>query len=156
MTETHPPSTVVIALVAVATVVVLAGGLVGGRQETHQVETHNFVADDHTVGEAVVLSKTQRGGFSFFGYAVRQPNHYVQVAFTLPSRCDVGDAEQWPTNRTGCTGPAGLVGSIAGTGHTAAGNTIVMVETLVVPDCYANTALGVTWPPPTAHCELEP
>lgn len=156
MNETHSPSIVAIALVAIATIAVLAGGLVGGHQETHQVETHNFVAADYAVGEAVVLSKTQGGDFSLFGFAIRQPNHYVQVAFTLPKPCDIGDAEQWPTNRAGCTGPAGLVGSIAGSGLTAAGNAIVMVEALVAPDCFADIAPGVTWPPPTVRCELAP
>lgn len=156
MDQTHSPSSVAIALVAIATVVVLTGGLLGGRQATHQVETHNFVADDHPVGEAVVVSKTRKGGFSLFGYTVRQPNGHVQVAFTLPAPCDVGDTEQWPTDSTDCVGPAGLIGSIAGSGLTAAGNVVVIVETLVEPACYASIELGETWPPPTARCELVP
>ena len=154
MTDSRSPSIAVIALVAIAAVVALAGGLIGGRQETGQSETHDFVANDHPRGEAVVVTMTERGGFRAFGLSFSQPKHYVRVAFTLPPSCDVGDAEQWPIANPNCSGPERLSGSIAGNGQTAYGEPIVMVEVLVDSACYRAAELGMVWSPAVTACEV--
>ena len=152
MKQTSSPSTAVIVLVAIAAVAALAGGLVGGSEETHYTPSHEYVAEDHPVGEAVVVSKSQRGEFGIFGITIRQPEHFIRLTFTLPQTCDIGDAELWPIADPSCTGPAGLTGSIAGTGRTAAGEPLVTVEIPVDADCYAADELGTIWPTPLAAC----
>ncbi|MCP3973962.1 MAG: hypothetical protein GY720_05660 [bacterium] len=156
MKETSSPLTAVIALVAIAAVVAIAAGLMGGHEETSRVETFDYIAADQPVGAGVVISKTQRGGFEFLGRAFSQPDHFVQVAFTLPASCDPGDSERWPIAQTDCAGPNGLVGPITGGGVTATGEPIVMVEASVDRGCHADIELGMSWPPPTDRCEAQP
>ena len=60
------------------------------RQETGRLETYDFVAADHSVGEGVVIMKTLSGGFDIFGLTISEPepccpsNH----RFTRGSLCD--------------------------------------------------------------------
>lgn len=154
MTDSRSPSTAVIALVVIAAVAALAGGLVGGSEEIQQTETHDFVAEDHPAGEAVVVTKRQIGGFSALGLTFSQPQHYVRVTFTLPASCDVGDAEQWPIANPRCTGPEGLSGSIAGGGQSWQGEPIVAVDVLVDSACYGAIELGMIWSPAPTACEV--
>jgi len=153
MADSRSPSTAVIALVAIAAVAALAGGLLGGRQEMQLTETHPFVPEDHPVAEAVVVTKLRHGGFSAFGLSFSQPEHHVRVAFTVPSSCEVGNAEQWPTADQDCAGPARLSGQVAGGGRAATGDTIVLVDVQVESACYDATELGRIWPLRTAACK---
>ena len=150
MVETRSPSLLAITVVAVVAAAALVGGF-GGSAVTEQTETFEFIVEDHSVGDGVVVEKAERGGFSLLGVAFSQPDRYVRVAFTLPHWCDLEGATVWPMERSDCTGPAGLAGAIAGSGITATGGPIVLVETMVAPECFSRIELGAPWPP--TSCE---
>jgi hypothetical protein len=146
MTETRSNSLLAVAVLAVVVVAALGVGF-GGTQVTEPTDTFDFVVADHSVGDGVVIEKARRGGFTVLGAAFRRPDHFVRVAFTLPHFCDIDGAATWPTGESGCAGPLGLAGTIAGSGITATGGPIVLVEVLVEPDCFTRIELGVSWPP---------
>jgi hypothetical protein len=150
MSESRSLSLVTFAAIAAIAAVALIGGF-GGSETTAQTETFEFVVEDHDVGDGVVVEIAERGGFSLLGFKVSQPDHYVRVAFTLPMPCDVDGAVYWPLSAPGCAGPEGLAGTIAGSGITAAGGPILLVEALVDADCFSRIELGASWPP--SACE---
>ena len=147
MTTNRTPVNAAFAVVAFALIAVLGAGIFGGHQITEQTETFEFVVEDHSVGEGVVLETAERGGFEVFGVTFSQPQRFVRVAFTLPSHCAIEDALEWPTGQSGCAGPDGLTGTIAGSGITAIGGPIVLVETSIDAACFGRIELGATWPP---------
>jgi len=155
MTEKSSTSTAVIALVAIAVVVALAAGLGGTTKEVREHETYDFVAAEHAVSEGVVFDKVQRGGFDLFGFAVRPPDNFVEVIFTVPESCEIGSAAEWPIDGIGCVGPADVVGPITGSGLSPGGNPIVMVEVTISVACFDGIDLGMVWPAPSAGCRAE-
>lgn len=150
MVESRSPSLWALAAIAIVAAAALAGGF-GGSEATEQTETFEFFAEDHSVGEGVVVEMAERGGFSLLGFDIRPPNRYVRVAFTLPNSCDVAGAVDWPITGPDCAGPEGLVGTVAGSGITATGGPILLVEALVDADCFSRIELGASWPP--SACE---
>lgn len=150
MAETRSSSLLALIVVALVAAAALVGGF-GGSEVTEKTETFEFVVEDHSVGDGVVVEMAERGGFSVLGVAFSQPASYVRVAFTLPHWCDIDDAAEWPIAESGCAGPEGLDGTIAGSGITASGGPIVLVETLVPTECFSRIELGAPWPP--SACE---
>lgn len=153
MKTIHSASAAAVALVAIAAVAALSLGLVGARSETQEMAGHDFAAEDHPVGVGVVIAKAQRGGLDVFGVTIRRPVQYLRVAFTLPGMCDLSGVEQWPIADPDCEGPTGLAGSLAGSGRSATGQLIVVVEQQIKADCYEGVKLGMIWPIPTSLCK---
>jgi len=150
MVETRSPSLLAIAVAAAVAAIALVAGF-GGSKVTEQTEAFEFVVEDHSVGEGVVVEMAERGGFRLLGVAFSQPDRYVRVAFTLPHWCEIDGATEWPIEGSTCEGPEGLSGTIAGSGITATGGPIVLVETLAAADCFDRIELGAPWPP--SACE---
>ena len=146
MDSTRTSLNAALAVAVFIAAIALVGGF-GGSETTYQTETFEFVVEDHSAGEGIVVEVSERGGFGLFGLAISQPDRFVRVAFTLPHYCDLAGTQEWPITQAGCEGPDGLVGTIAGSGITAAGGPIVLVEAPIDAGCFSRIELGAAWPP---------
>ena len=143
-----------IVIVTIAAILALAGSLIPTRAETRTDQSIDYRSDDYPAGTAVVTSMREREGFTLFWIDFREPEHRVAVSFELPGECwDLLQNElDWPISDPGCAGPAGLAGTISGSGRTADGNSLASVSVEVSPECYAVATPGMIWPPPVAAC----
>ncbi len=148
-------STSTIVILGIAAILLVIGALAPGTTEISEVETYDFNPDQHPAGTAKVISTGGREGFTLFWITFRQPEYYVDVMFAVPEECEaaVVGSSRWPVTDAGCTGPDGLSGTIAGTGRTAAGDTIVNVRVDVDEACHTAVEPGMDWPLPAPACE---
>ena len=100
------------------------------------------------------MTKGGREGLTILGLDFRPAEYHVDVMFTVPAECraQVEGSQTWPIGGGDCAGPAFLVGTIAGSGRTALGDTIVSVRIDVAEACYSAVEPGMDWPPPVPAC----
>ena len=143
-----------IVIVTIAAILALAGSLLPTREETRTDQSIDYRAADYPTGTAVVTSMRAREGFTLFWIDFRKPEQHVDVMFELPGECweRIQNEPNWPIPDPGCAGPAGLAGTISGSGRTAEGNSLAAVSIEVSPECFTAVTPGMAWPPPVAAC----
>ncbi len=129
----------------------------GSRTTTTEVLPPIDLDDVESVGpnEAVVISKYESGGSSFFGFTIGRTSHLVRVQFFDESGCQavVSSRELWPTSHEECTSAVPVSGEISATGITATGQSIIGVDLEVSDTCYDTVTPGESWPTSAPECE---
>lgn len=103
---------------------------------------------------AVVVSLQERQDSSFFGLVRGDTHHLAAVGFYAPAACGqlVTFDDAWPVAADECAAGVAISGPVTGLGTSASGETYVVVETEVSPECYATLEPGASWPVATGAC----
>ena len=148
----------ILGTIVVGVLIVLA--FAPGSTTTTEVLPPIDIGDVESVGpnEAVVISKYESGGSSFFGFTIGRRSHLVRVQFFDQSGCQavVSSRELWPTSHEECTSAVPVRGEISATGITATGQSIIGVDLEVSDTCYDTVTPGESWPTTAPECAPTP
>ena len=142
----------IVGAIGLIVVIVLALGLTV-RQTTTEVS--QLQAPDPEAG-AAVSGLFVDPGTKVLGVRLSSSTYRVHVQFTAPPECFerlTGGAD-WPIAHESCRSDVPITGTVAGSGRTAFGNTVVVVERKITRKCYeALLTLGAKpWPVSSEAC----
>ncbi len=148
----HAAAMVVFGVIGLVLFVALALG-VGGSTS---VETSSIRAVGPESGPAVVGVFADEG-LKVLGIRLESSTYRVQVQFTAAKGCLahlVGGAD-WPLAAEACQSDVEIVGTVGGSGTTAFGETIVVVEREITRTCYEalEPLRASPWPPSAEACQ---
>ncbi len=149
----HAATMLVFGAIGIVAVVVLGLGLAGGST---RIEISEIRPANPDAGPAIARLLVDEG-FEVLGIRFGSDTYRVRVQFAAPADCLehlVGGAD-WPLDEEACRSDVAIKGVVAGSGRTALGATIVVVEREISRECYeALRPLGAApWPPGVAGCE---
>lgn len=139
------------AVIAIALLIVLAGGLVGGSVEI--TESSFRLPDppgDPTRG--VVTERPSEGGNSLFGWQFDKPDLAVNVWVLAPADCVWLDGDVESLRNAGECADVPASGPIVGSGNTPEGNGLYLVRVRVSDACLEAIEVGDPWPPLVPEC----